>query len=232
MSDFPKVTCFMPTRNRRAWLPSAIRNWQLQTYANRELLIVADGEKVNDLIPQDDSRITLVHLTDPERPNLLPEKFNIACNIAKGEILAKWDDDDWYAPSRLSDQVHLMKVRGAAVAGYRNILFTDGKDFYRYIGWPDWVSGTTLMFRRDWWERHPFKPESPGENVGSDNGFCRRALELHQLTSIDAGNTVVASIHPWNTSNKQLHQGAMWHRLKDFPGVPGYSWPLDAKAAA
>lgn len=235
-SSLPKVTCFLPTRNRRAWLRAAIANWQLQTYANRELVIVADGEeRLNDLIPKDDARITLVHLTPAEQSSLLPEKFNICCRLSQGEILAKWDDDDWYAPTRLEHQVQLLlQSAGAQVAGYRNILFTDGREWYRYVAAPDWIAGTSLLFYRSWWEQHPFRPESPGANVGSDNGFVRAAVKLRQMVHCDAGSMVVAAIHPENTSRKDVRRSSDWRKLKDFPGVPGYRWPLasDEREAA
>ena len=51
--SLPLVTCMMLTRNRREWLPRAIACYQAQTYANRELLIVMDGEDTRDAIPAD-----------------------------------------------------------------------------------------------------------------------------------------------------------------------------------
>ena len=38
----------------------------------------------------------------------LGAKLNLACDYARGEIIAHWDDDDWYAPRRLSTQVEAL----------------------------------------------------------------------------------------------------------------------------
>src|SRR5690348_4458021 len=101
----PLVTCLCLTRNRREWLPQAIVCFQLQTYEHRELLIVADGDDVSDLVPQEDSRIRLVcsgsRLT-------IGAKRNYGCAHACGEIIAHWDDDDYSAQQRLTEQVALL----------------------------------------------------------------------------------------------------------------------------
>ncbi len=56
----PLVTCLCLTRNRRAWLPRAIGCFLAQTYEERELLIVDDGDEgVTDLVP-DDPRIRVM----------------------------------------------------------------------------------------------------------------------------------------------------------------------------
>ena len=39
----PMVSCIMPTNNRRAFLPLALRNFSYQDYPNKELLIIDDG---------------------------------------------------------------------------------------------------------------------------------------------------------------------------------------------
>lgn len=226
-STEPLVTCWMATRNRRAWLPEAIRCWQLQTYANKELLIVADGEKVNDLIPRDDPRVSLVTLLDEERPLFLPDKFNFVCRMAKGVILSKFDDDDWSAPQRLTEQVALLQSTGKAVTGYHSILFTDGRDWYRFCH-ESWTAGTSLTFLKSWWEANPFKPDiirGIPQQVASDGIFARNALAKDELVTVEGRETMVASIHDRNTCVRQV-QGSCWVKLHGFRGVPGYRWPL------
>lgn len=224
------VTCFCPTRNRRAWLPAAIRCFQSQTYSNKELVIVADGEDVRDLIPSDDSRITLVRLMESERPLMLPDKFQFCCAMGKGSILSKWDDDDWYSPDRIEHQVELLESSGKAVTGYHSILFTDGASWYRYAN-PSWVSGTSLCFRREWALEHPFEAArvQPPSQVGSDGVFASFAQRQGQMCSAAAHDRVVAAIHAGNTSQKMV-TGCHWMRLEGFPGVAGYEWPLGVAA--
>lgn len=231
MSASPKVICFCPTRNRRAWLPAAIACFELQTYRNAELLIVADGERVDDLVPFNDPRITLMSVADVPFP---ADKFNLACSYAKGDILIKWDDDDWSAPNRVADQVLLMERSGKALVGYHSMLFTDGAAWWRYRGAAGWAFGTSLCFTREWWLKNPFRSDvqrGHAVKVGSDNIFCGKAAAQKQIFTIDGGCSMVASIHEANTSRRTF-EGSNWSRLKEPVTVPGFEWPLAKKVAA
>lgn len=227
MSASPKVTCFLPTRNRRAWLPSAIACFQLQTYANASLLIVADGERVDDLVPFDDPRITLISVPDIPLP---ADKFNLACSYAAktADVLIKWDDDDWSAPHRVAEQLQLMERSEKAVVGYHSMLFTDGKGWWRYPGAPGWAFGTSLCFKSRWWEKNPFRSDVKHGipiRAGSDNIFTGDAAHRDQIFTIDCGSTMVASIHGQNTSRRMLTSNP-WVKVKDPVVIPGYQWPI------
>src|SRR5262245_65271311 len=102
------------TKDRPAWLRKVIRLFQSQTYRKRELLIVADGASVRDVVPKDDARIRLFEI---EAGRNIGEKRNFAASIAAGEILAHWDDDDYSAPDRVAIQVEALRSTRKAVTG-------------------------------------------------------------------------------------------------------------------
>lgn len=184
------VTCLCLTRNRRQWLPKAIQCFQQQTYPRLELLILADGEDVRDLVPEDD-RIHLVHLAEQRN---IGEKRNFGCGQALGEVICHWDDDDWSAPGRLADQIE--RLGEFAVSGYHSMRFTDGTKWWKYEGTPNYALGTSLCYRREWWEKHPFE----AKNIGEDNIFVSVASAAKQLVSVDAGELMYATNHHGNTS--------------------------------
>src|SRR5688572_17330800 len=100
--NMPLVSCIMPTHNRRLFVPHAVRYFLCQDYANRELIIVDDGDDpVQDLMP-DDHRIRYLRL---DRRHKIGAKRNLACKAAQGDVIVHWDDDDWMAPWRLRYQV-------------------------------------------------------------------------------------------------------------------------------
>lgn len=94
----PLISCIMPTRNRRLFVQQAIRLFQEQDYPNRELVIFEDGDEFNWEIA-----LGLNYHYVPGRMSI-GEKRNRACQIARGDILCFWDDDDYYGPQRLSLQ--------------------------------------------------------------------------------------------------------------------------------
>lgn len=199
------VTCLCITRNRREWLPQAIECFEQQTYEDRELLIVADGDSVHSLIPANDPRIRLVY-SDALR---IGDKRNYGCALIRSELIAHWDDDDYSAPGRLTDQVERLQSSAKSVTGYHGMRFTDGKRWWRYRG-PD-VSGTSLCYRRDWWQAHPFA----SVQIGEDNLFAHEAAAGGQLVSAPAGEWMHASIHSGNTSQRHI-DGPIWEEIQEM----------------
>jgi glycosyltransferase involved in cell wall biosynthesis len=75
----------MPTYNRRRFVPEAIRLFLAQDYPAKELIVVDDGEdNVADLIPNH-PQIRYLCL---DRRHSLGAKRNIACEAARGDIIA------------------------------------------------------------------------------------------------------------------------------------------------
>jgi O-antigen biosynthesis protein len=204
----PLVTCLCLTRNRRNWLPAAIACFQSQAYANRELLVLADGEDVSDLMPGDDPRVRLIR--DGRSEGLtIGAKRNLGCELAMGEIVAHWDDDDHSAPGRITDQAGRLLSSGKAVTGYHSMVFRNSADGlrWRYSGALDYAIGTSLCYLKSWWRTHPF----PSVYVGEDNQFVTMTREEGQLITADAGHLMYANIHPGNTSQKIINE-VSWAR--------------------
>jgi len=198
------VTCLCLTKNRRRWLPRAIACFLRQTHRDAELLILADGEDVRDLLPADDSRVRLIHL---ERQLNVGDKRNFGCERALGDVIAHWDDDDHSEPERLADQLRRLDESGKSVTGFRSMRFTDGIDWWKYNGTHNYALGTSLVYRREWWRANRFK----SVQIGEDNQFVRNADTRGEFVSADAGLLMHATIHPGNTSKRTL--GSSWTKL-------------------
>ena len=116
------VSCIMPTYNRRQFIPHAIECFLNQDFADRELIILDDGtDAIHDLVPED-KRILYVRL---DEKFTLGAKLNLACEHARGEIIAHWDDDDWYSPRRLSTQVEALAQDAIEICGINKLLYYD-----------------------------------------------------------------------------------------------------------
>ena len=112
------VSCIMPTYNRRKFVPFAIRYFLRQSYPNKELIIIYDGtDPIEDLIPAEPS----LRYFRLEKKIPLGEKLNLACGYAKGEIIANWDDDDWYDQNRLSYQINALQYASVDVCGINRV---------------------------------------------------------------------------------------------------------------
>ncbi|HEY4330845.1 MAG TPA: glycosyltransferase [Phycisphaerae bacterium] len=212
----------MPTFNRRAFVPRAIAYFQRQDYPNKELVIVDDGtEEARDLIPAD-ARIRYVRL---ERRASVGAKRNMACEQSSSPLIAHWDDDDWHARHRLSYQVEELLKCGADICGLKTLLFLasrDGRGWqYNYPeGQREWLSGNSLLYRRQFWAAHRF----PEINVGEDSRFVWSAA-AGQLVALADSTIHVGIIHTSNVSPKHVG-GAWWqpHPAEEIRRVMGEDW--------
>lgn len=179
-SALPLVSCIMPTYNRRRFVELALRNFARQDYARRELLVVDDGaDPVGDLV-EGAPDVRYIRLS--QRASI-GAKRNLACAEARGEIIAHWDDDDWYAPDRLryqampvvAGEADLTGLDGAFVlevpAGH---FWTVDRDLHQrmYVG--D-VHGGTLVYRKAIWQEGLKYPEI---NLAEDAMLLYQALAL------------------------------------------------------
>lgn len=201
-----RVTCIMPTRDRRAFVPGAIRCFLRQDHAARELLILDDGaDPVSDLVP-DDPRIHYVRLDGP--PRTIGTKRNLACAEATAaDVIAHWDDDDWYPPWRLRAQAQAIAA-GADICGSSQLYYLDHDRTrawrYAYGGGEGFVGGNTLAYRRRVWEANPF----PDAHVGEDVRFLRTRGRA-RLRDLADPSLCVATLHASNTSPKATNN-AWW----------------------
>jgi hypothetical protein len=89
------------------------------------------------------------------------------------------------------------------------MLFYDARDEQCYLWqWPhspiQYVLGTSLCYRRDWWMKHPFT----AIRVGEDMRFFQQA-QRHaylQVSMASAGVLMVARVHDHQTSRKSLNR--------------------------
>ena len=107
----PLVSCICLTTwpRRQAYLPDALRSYRQQTYPDRELVVVNDG----DPLVSHATDVTVVNLPPVGRRWTIGEKRNVGVRAARGTYLATWDDDDISLPDRLSKEMDAM-LRGRA----------------------------------------------------------------------------------------------------------------------
>jgi glycosyltransferase involved in cell wall biosynthesis len=208
----PLVSCIMPTYNRRKFVPCALKYFLRQDYEPRELIIIDDGtDVVQDLIPRDD-RIRYIRLAEKLT---IGAKRNLACDLAKGDIILHWDDDDWMADWRVSYQVG--QLEQADICGLNRVLFFDpaAETAWEYI-YPGttkpWVHGATLCYRKSFWKENPFSKR----DVGEDLRFIWSDPEA-KITVLPDNQFIAALVHPDNASAKRTYDYC-WFQIP-FPEI-------------
>ena len=172
-----------------------------QTYENRELIVLDnndEGNAIESLIPKDD-RIQYYRVDKMPIGALR----NLGNSYATGDLLCNWDCDDWYADTRLEEQVKRLEDSGKALTGWDAVLYFDVSNNSTYKYWyepqgrnhPPYAMGTSHLVTREWWAKHPY-PETGVE----DYPFQLAALHANQLDSCDAKQLCVARAHAGSLS--------------------------------
>jgi glycosyltransferase involved in cell wall biosynthesis len=214
-----KVSCILPACYGKMAL-LAVDCFLTQTYEDRELIVLdnnVEGETIEDLLPQDE-RIHYYRV--PKMP--VGALRNLGTSYATGEIICTWDADDWYAPTRIEEQVKRLEDSGKSVTGWHNIFYYDMSDghTYKYLYEPDvgrnhppYAMGTSHCYLKSYWDQHPY----PDFGI-EDFEWQLTAMHLGQLDSCDADQLAVARAHDGSQCPPQFG-----HR--QFPAVPKDTLP-------
>ena len=180
----PLVSCVLATAGRARFLAQAIKYFQRQTYEPRELLIVDDqGAPAAHVVP-DDPRIRYLA---SDGPTPLGGKLNLAIAAARGSIIQKLDDDDYYHPDFLVATTGALRGPNAAAtiagcASFLVLIAATGHLTFSGSG-QGWCAGGTLCFHRELWERRPFRylPRAEDSWFLNDHAPARARIERPHL---------------------------------------------------
>lgn len=150
------------SKDRIESMENAVRSILSQTYQDFELLICDNGSCLEvqvllDSLAACDYRI---HLLRPGNVNTLQKKLNFCLSAAKGEFIARMDDDDFSHPTRFEEQLsflnqhpeidfvgcNIMQVNESGSAGVRNLPMYPIVADFRFVS-P--FIHPALLFRRD-----------------------------------------------------------------------------------
>jgi glycosyltransferase involved in cell wall biosynthesis len=222
LSDRPLVSAVIATRDRPRLLSIALRCYALQTYPNRELIVVDDG----DAEPADQTAIEAVggRLIRVEPGTPLGTKLNHGARAARGMFCQKMDDDDWYGPTFIETMVASALeswtiVRRPTIGILMGFLFFDVARWEVRRSTPENAPGATLFFEREIWEEHPFRGVPRDEDVWF---YMDQVRHGSNCVTVDAPETFLAVRH----SGSQRDRGHTWTRQLDGKRLETYMLDL------
>jgi glycosyltransferase involved in cell wall biosynthesis/GT2 family glycosyltransferase len=236
LANAPLVSCIMPTCDRRAFIGLALACFRGQTYPNRELIVVDDGKDSIGELVRDEPGVKYVRIA---RHLPIGAKRNLACAEARGDIVAHWDDDDWYSADRLERQVAPLVRGDADMTGLDNRFVLQAPDrtfwtvdpgLHRAMFVGD-VHGGTLVFRRSIWTSGIRYPEV---DLAEDAVLLSQAASRgHRLLKVENRGSFVYVRHSknaWRFKTGSFLDPTAWHH--SAAPAEFTSETLDAYAAA
>lgn len=237
----PRVLCVMLAAGRQEMVERAVRCYLAQSYDNKALAILDNGPEPLTLpLPGPSTFITRLDQSDRKRS--IGELRNIAnatASLFQAEVIAHFDSDDFSHSERISEQVMMLMETGADAVGYSEMLFWDTKTTHKEVwkrnepgqvvtylepidgvAWlysspnPNACLGTSLMYKRATWERHPF----PHKHHGEDTQWCLK-LKTRAASAGVAIPRMIASIHGENTCSEIKPGAKEWRRVAEYDQV-------------
>lgn len=164
----PLISVVLTTKDRPRFLSLALAYYRYQTYSQKELIVIDDGE----VSPADPRAVKAAggRLVRVGSGTPLGAKLNVGIENAKGAWCQKMDDDDWYAPDFLS-QMAAAIARNRGTVCRPVLAFIAPFLFFDVAGWKirrstgNNLPGATLLFERADAQQRPFRPLPRDEDV-------------------------------------------------------------------
>jgi glycosyltransferase involved in cell wall biosynthesis len=200
---------------REQYMDNVFQNYSNQISAEKELIIILNKDDLN--IDRWKSRAkSYKKVTVHQLPEActLGECLNTAIQKAKYSYVAKFDDDDYYAPDYLQHALQTLQKTKADVVGKRSVYMYFENEKLLVVNNPNrenmfvrqGLKGATLFFHKKIGESIQF----PKLNLGEDTVFLRRCVKSGlKLFSADKRHYVClrssrSDHHTWNVSNTAL----------------------------
>ena len=248
-SEMPLVSCLTATYGRFSHLRVALACFMSQDYPNRELIILN-----NHPVPFhcDEGRVFVINcgtFVEPHYPTL-GDCRNRLLELARGEFVRTWDDDDLYLPWTLSQGVAgIMRVppqdsgwpafkpaRSWSARGYREYELLDN------------VFEAAMLVRADVARKYGYKPASGGDEhspifaaiAGAGGGrkvemgwrasyVSNWDIPLWRISGSLGSDTIGNRTRIWMEKNQDTGDGQLL--TPDFDGMRRQLWALLAGAS-
>lgn len=204
------VTC----TKRSYCMDTLFRNYGRQNYGKKELIVILNHKnlRTNEYLeaakPYRNVRIYSMpdHVT-------LGKCLNYGVKLSRYNLIAKFDDDDYYAPGYLTESMRKLLKTDADIVGKRaHYMYLQGSNrlLLRYADKADkyvsLVQGATLLVKRRVFKRVRFPDLNRGESIG----FCSDSLAKgYRIYSGSPYNFIAirrknSKDHTWIVSDKDL----------------------------
>ncbi|MEC3850809.1 CgeB family protein [Paenarthrobacter ureafaciens] len=137
--------------------------------------------------------------------------LNLCVASAKGSVLTKMDDDDYYGPDYLRDQLNALRYSGADVVGkLAHFMYIASRNaaVYRFghmeHRFSHMVMGPTIMAKRAVFEKHPFEEKNRGEDTAFLTAVTEGGGKIYSADRYNYYQLRGGAGHTWNASDDEL----------------------------
>jgi glycosyltransferase involved in cell wall biosynthesis len=206
------ITC----TKRPNYLQNILNNYLRQDFNPKELIIIINNNSINlGLWRKQTSEYPHVRVLHRDEKIGQGACINYAANLASYDYVAKFDDDDYYSPTYLSNSVTALENSGAGLVGKASwfLYFENSRTLALFApgnenSFVEKVTGATMLIRKNIIKQIGFRNLDAGEDVE----FCRDCTRKNiRIFSTDRFNFVGIrrlniNSHTWQDSEARILQ--------------------------
>lgn len=214
MAQQQKGVSIITCTKRQDYIMNVFKNYRRQRYPIKELIIVINNDNIQiDLYKDMAKQYKNVQVYQLPEKKSLGTCLNYAVEKSQYSYIAKFDDDDYYAPYYLTDSIPAFDKSKADIIGKRaHFMYLRGSnmlilrfhlDENRYVSI---LPGATLIFKRKIFRKVQFADQS----IGEDTQFCLDSIAKgYKVYSTDKYNFLAvrrknSENHTWVINDKEL----------------------------
>lgn len=200
--------------NRITFLDNIFENYSRQNYQPKELIIILNKNEIDiSSFKKKAKNHSNVKIYKVDEKKSLGYCLNYAVKKTKYEIVAKFDDDDYYSFNYLSKSVKAFDYTEAKLIGKRSHLVYFENSSLLAIRNPGhencydtFVNGSTMIFKKEIFKKVKF----PNKSLAEDTEFCNTCVEKGiKIYSTDRFDHVYIRRkskkgHAWKISDKKF----------------------------
>jgi cellulose synthase/poly-beta-1,6-N-acetylglucosamine synthase-like glycosyltransferase len=202
------ITCTI----REDFIENVFRNFLQQNLVNKELIIILNKDSMNiDKWINKAENFSNISVFQLHEKATLGDCLNFGILKSKYDIIAKFDDDDYYGPNYLTNAMNAFKNDQVSIAGKSSlyIYLKNNKALVLVPGeensFTESVAGATLVFRKEIFNKVPFEKVNRAEDYffidqAKKSGYSIFALD-HKDFAVIRHN---AENHTWKVSDEEL----------------------------
>ncbi|MEW9702175.1 glycosyltransferase family 2 protein [Paenibacillus sp. SI8] len=174
------IACTM----RSAYMDNLFANYERQDWPNKELIIILNNDQMDIRAWKERAqqyKVNEVRVYQLPQRYMLGKCLNWAIARAKGTFIAKFDDDDYYAPAYLRESVNALRAKKAPVVGKHTcyVYFEEKRALMEYRKGREKkhlgrLKGGTLVFRKEVWRKIKFREN---QVAGSDSQWLKECRD-------------------------------------------------------
>jgi glycosyltransferase involved in cell wall biosynthesis len=226
------ITCTIREEN----INNVFKNYQQQSWQDKELIIILNKDSMNiDRWIKKSRKFHNVQIYQLQEKATLGDCLNFGIMKSSYDIIAKFDDDDYYGPDYIKSSMDAFKNKDISIVGKSSlyVYFKNKKALIHVTGnensITDTVAGATLMFRKDVFQKVQFEKVNRGE----DYFFIEQCkVKGFNVYSTDRFHFAVirqdAEKHTWKIADNELMEwGEIVANTEDFQTLVSRNADID-----